>query len=143
MRTTHARRRTALALMRTGLVLTVAAAVLPLFAREPLEDHVRAGYPAYPDGRIDTAVTTWLVILVAFGVVGVLGWMVSIRAVRGPNGRLVATLMFVVGGGTSLALALTNDTSGDVGLAPVFGWVLLAPCLAGLAAVALLWRSGG
>lgn len=30
---------------------------------------------------------------------------------------------------------------GDVGLAPLLGWIGVLPCVAGLAAVTMLWRS--
>jgi hypothetical protein len=48
----------------------------------------------------------------------------------------------VFAAGTSLALTalLVKDTSGEVGLAPVLGLIGLLPCVAGLAAVVLLWR---
>jgi hypothetical protein len=36
----------------------------------------------------------------------------------------------------------TVDTSGEVGLAPAMGWLLLLPCLPGLVAVTKLWRGG-
>jgi hypothetical protein len=37
---------------------------------------------------------------------------------------------------------LVKDTSGDTGLPPLLGWTGMAPCLAGLLALALLWRPG-
>ncbi|MFB6958074.1 PGF-CTERM sorting domain-containing protein [Streptomyces sp. NPDC056309] len=49
-------------------------------------------------------------------------------------------VMFVLGASVGLTGLLTKDTSGDIGLPPTPGWVGTAPCLAGLLAVALLWR---
>ncbi|MFF8812307.1 hypothetical protein [Streptomyces pactum] len=49
-------------------------------------------------------------------------------------------MMFLIGTGTGLTGLLTKDTSGDTGLPPAMGWAGMLPCLAGLVAVALLWR---
>jgi hypothetical protein len=48
--------------------------------------------------------------------------------------------MFVLGTSVALTALLVRDTSGDVGLAPMLGWIGMAPCFAGLAAVATVWR---
>ncbi|WP_235735248.1 hypothetical protein [Nocardioides alcanivorans] len=135
------RQRAVLALLGAGLVLSVIAACVPLLAQQVLEDHIRDGYPAYSDGRVDSAVTAWLALLATLGGLGVVGWLVSIVAVRRQRrARLVVTVMATLGLGVSLTAALTQDTSGEVGLAPLFGLLVLLPCVAGVVAAVLVWR---
>jgi hypothetical protein len=47
--------------------------------------------------------------------------------------------MLVLGATVGLIGLLTKDTSGATGLPPTLGWIGLAPCVAGVVAVALLW----
>jgi hypothetical protein len=107
-----------------------------------LRDHIRAGYPAYTDGQVDSAVSAWLIILTVIGALGVVAWIWSIWVVakRKRWASWAATAMFTLGASVAVADLLITDTSGDVGLAPILGWIGLAPCLAGLVAVVLLWR---
>jgi hypothetical protein len=83
--------RPALRAMYAGLVLTVIATIAPYVDRATsnvLAEHIRNGYPAFSQGRIDAAVSTWLVILSVVGVVGVACWLWTIRGVTtGPAGR--------------------------------------------------------
>ncbi|MBO2464611.1 hypothetical protein [Actinomadura violacea] len=142
--TTERRRGAVLATMAVGLVLTVMAAVYPFVDRATthlLADHIRAGYPTYTEARIDTAVTTYLILLAVIGALGAVAWLATIRAVKAGRrwARPTATAMFVLGLCTGLIALLTKDTSGQTGLAPALGWLGMAPCLAGLAAVTLLW----
>ncbi|MFG1699679.1 hypothetical protein [Nonomuraea sp. NPDC049309] len=128
-------------LLYVGAALTVLAALLPFLGKEVIADHVRASYPAYTPGEIDAAVNAYLIILGVIGFLGLLGWLGTVWAVRAgqgwavwmASGLLVIALLIAVAGLT------VKDNSGDVGLAPVFGWLLVLPCLPGLAAVAL-WR---
>jgi cytochrome bd-type quinol oxidase subunit 2 len=135
-------RRPALGAMYAGLVLTVGAMVAPYVDRSVLADHIRDGYPTYSTDRIDTAVTAWLVILSVIGALGVVSWIATIWAVRAGKGWACWAATVVFAAGTSLALTtlLVKDTSGEVGLAPVLGLIGLLPCVAGLLAVAMLWR---
>jgi len=55
--------------------------------------------------------------------------------------RPSATLMLLAGTGLALAALVTRDTSGEVGLAPMLGWIGMLPSLAGLAAVWMLWAT--
>ena len=128
--------------MYAGLVLTVGAIVAPYLDRSVLADHIRDGYPTYSTDRVDTAVTAWLVILSVIGALGVASWIATIWAVRAGKGwaRWAATAVFAAGTSLALTTLLVKDTSGEVGLAPVLGLVGLLPCVAGLLAVALLWR---
>lgn len=134
-------RKAAISAMCVGLVLTIAVTIVP-FTTNALADHIRESYPRYTDARVDTAVTAWLVILTIIGALGVVGWLWTIWIVRtGKRGaRWVATTLLVLGAGVGLSDLLVEDTSGDVGLAPMLGWIGLLPCLAGLVAVLLLWR---
>lgn len=134
--------RAALASMYAGLALTVVALITPYLDRDVLADHIRAGYPTYSPQRVDDAVTTWLVILTVIGVLGIAGWVSTIWATQAgrPWTRWAATAGVGVGTTVALTAALTRDTSGEVGLPPLFGVLVLLPCLAGVVAVALLWR---
>jgi hypothetical protein len=134
--------------MYVGLLLTVAATVTPYADRATghvLANHVRAGYPAYSDARVESAVTTWLAVLTAVGVLGAACWLGSIWAVRSgrPWARWAATTALVAGTTVALSALLTKDTSGEVGLAPLLGVIGLLPSLAGVVAVVLLWRPPG
>lgn len=142
---TSDRARSAVRAMVAGAVLTAAATVAPFFARPTLADHIRAGYPQYTQGHIDSAVTAYLMILAGVGVLGLEGWFATIWAVRRGLSwaRWVAGAMFAAGLSVALTGLLVKDTSGDVGLAPLWGWIGIAPCVAGAIAVTRLWRPGG
>jgi MFS family permease len=138
--------RGALAALYAGLALSIVATAAPyvdLVTGHVLADHVRHGYPAYSDGRIDSAVTTWLVILSVVGVLAIAAWVWTIRAVRAGRrwAPAAATATFLVGTGVALYALLVKDTSGETGLAPLLGWIGVLPCLPGLVGVAMLWRS--
>ncbi|MEV0245099.1 hypothetical protein AB0H76_00770 [Nocardia sp. NPDC050712] len=134
--------RSTLGAMLAGLGLTVLVTSTPYLDRSLLADHIRSGYPTYSDARIDSAVGAYLILLTVIGALGVLAWLGSAWAVKAGKrwARPAATTLFVLGTGLGLTLLLTNDASGDTGLAPVLGWAGMAPSLAGLVAVALLWR---
>ncbi|WP_232265443.1 hypothetical protein [Streptomyces pactum] len=139
------RARGALGAMYAGLALTVLATLAPYADRGTthlLADRIRAGYPGYSPARIDSAVTTYLVVLTAIGALGVLAWLTAAWALRAGKrwARPAATALFVIGTGVGLTGLLTEDTSGETGLPPELGWAGMAPCLAGLVAVVLLWR---
>ena len=140
------RHRTVFAAMWGGLALTIAATVYPLVdlgTTHVLADHIRATYPAYDGGEVDAAVTAYLAILSVVGGLGVLGWLATMWAVRGRKGWApwAASGAWLA----AVCLALTGltvkDTSGEVGLAPSLAWLQVPPCVLGLAAVALLWKT--
>jgi hypothetical protein len=139
------RKRSALAALYTGLTTTVVATMAPYLDRatsHTLAHHIRAGYPSYTQARIDTAVTTYELILTIIGVLGVAGWALVIHAVT-TNKRSAAPLAsvaFLLGLGIALTDLLIKDTSGLTGLSPLLGWAGVVPCLPGLVAVILLWR---
>ena len=131
--------------MWSGLALTIAATVYPLIDRATthvLADHIRASYPAYGTGRVDTAVTAYLAILSTVGVLGVLGWLGTMWAIRGRKiwARWIAAGAWLTAACLALTALTVKDTSGDVGLAPLLAWLQVLPCAPGLVAVTLLWR---
>jgi hypothetical protein len=143
MTTKH--QRPVVAAMYAGLVLTVLATIVPHVdhaTANVLADHIQAGYPAYTTARIDSAVTTYLVYLTAVGALGIVAWLGMIWAVKARKRRVrgAATAMFVLATSIAAFDLLVKDTSGDTGLPPLLGWIGMLPCLAGLLAVALLWR---
>lgn len=134
----------AVAAMYAGLLFTVAATVAPYVDRATshvLADHIRQGYPTYTQDRVDTAVSAWLGILTVVGVLGVVCWITAIWTTKAhkPWARRTATLIFVGGTGLALAALLTPDSSGEVSLAPLLGWIGMLPSMAGLVAVVMLW----
>ena len=146
--TTAHHERSALGAMYAGLGLTVAAMII-LFADHAtgnvLADHIRAGYPAYTQARIDSAVTAYLVYLSVVGALGTGCWLWTIWAVKTAKrwARGAATAIFALGTAVALVDLLIKDTSGDTGLPPLLGWAGMLPCLAGLLAVTLLWSPAG
>ena len=143
--TTTYHERPAIGAMYAGLGLTVVAMIVPYVdhvTANVLTDHIRAGYPAYAQARIDSAVTTYLVYLSVVGALGIICWLGTIRALKAGKrwARGAATVMFALGTGIALIDLLVRDTSGDTGLPPLLGWAGMLPCLAGLLAVMLLWR---
>ncbi|MFI6790165.1 hypothetical protein ACIBG4_22865 [Nonomuraea sp. NPDC050383] len=131
------RNRTPLAMMYVGAGLTVVAAVYPLMDRSVLADHIKAGYPAYGFGAIDSAVTAYLAILSTIGVLGLLGWLGTAWAARAGKrwARPLAAGLLAIAACVAVAALTVRDTSGDVGLAPLLGWLQVLPCVAGLAVV--------
>jgi hypothetical protein len=143
--TTTYHERPAIGAMYAGLGLTVVALIVLYVdhaTANVLADHIRAGYPAYAQPRIDSAVTTYLVYLSVVGALGIICWLGTIRALKAGKrwARGAATAMFALGTGIALIDLLVRDTSGDTGLPPLLGWAGMLPCLAGLLAVMLLWK---
>jgi hypothetical protein len=142
---TNQHHQSAVRAMYAGLVLTVAATIAPYVDRattSALASHIEAGWPAYSEARIDTAVTTWLVILSALGALGVAGWIGTIWAVRSRKGwaRWTATTLFALGISTALTLVFITEPTGQQGLPPALAWIGVLPSLAGAVAVSRLWR---
>ena len=137
--------RSAIRAMYAGLGLTVVAMLVPYVdhaTANVLAGHIRAGYPAYAQARIGSAVTTYLVYLSVVGALGIVCWLWTIRAVKAGRrwARGAATTVFALGTAIALTDLLIKDTSGQTGLPPLLGWAGVIPCLAGLLAVVLLWR---
>ncbi|TYB69182.1 hypothetical protein FXF51_08040 [Nonomuraea sp. PA05] len=139
-----AQRSGVLVIMYIGAALTAVAAVFPFLDQAVLADHLRAGYPSYEPGAIDAAVTAYLVILAVVGALGLVGWLGTIWAARAGKGwsRRLGAGLLAVALCVAVAGLTVRDVSGDVGLAPLLGWLLVLPCVPGAAAVAL-WRRAG
>lgn len=142
--TTAHHQRPAIRAMYAGLGLTVAAMIVAYVDHATgnvLAGHIRAGYPAYTQARINTAAATYLVYLSVVGALGIICWLAAIWAVKAGKrwARGAATAIFVLGAGIAVIDLLIKDTSGDTGLPPLLGWAGILPCLAGLLAVTLLW----
>ncbi|MEO3796088.1 hypothetical protein ABGB14_38325 [Nonomuraea sp. B10E15] len=135
-------RQTALPLMYGGAALTVLVTLFAFVDRAGLAGHIHAGYPAYGPGEVDAAVTAYTVILSVVGALGLLGWLGTAWAARGGRGwaRWPASGMFAIALCVAVAGVTTQDINGQVGLAPLLGWLQFLPLLPGLAAVVLLWR---
>ncbi|KRF20649.1 hypothetical protein ASG90_18965 [Nocardioides sp. Soil797] len=128
--------------MWVGLALTLLATVVPFLAPQVIEDHIRDSYPGYSAGELDDAVNGWLMIIGMLGGLAVVGWGVSIWAtLRASRPKLWVSLMGGLGIALFLTAALTPEESGDVGLAPAYGGLLVLPCIAGIAAVTLVWKA--
>ncbi|MGI5290884.1 hypothetical protein ACQEVF_47280 [Nonomuraea polychroma] len=54
--------------------------------------------------------------------------------------RWLASGLFAIAAGFAIAALIIQDINGQVGLAPLLGRLQVLPCVAGLAAVVLLWR---
>lgn len=137
--------RSAIVALYAGLALALVATLAPYIDRATanlLAEHIQTGYPSYGQARIDTAVGTYLIYLTVLGAVGILSWLVVIRAATAGRRwtRWAAAGLCVAGTCIALFNLTIVDTSGDTGLPPVLGWVGLLPCLAGLLAVVLMWR---
>lgn len=129
-----------MAMLGVGGALTLILAVLPLtpYFRGLQGDHVREGYPSLRLEDVDAAVTAYVVILGVTGGLGLIGWCVAIWAARKRAGatRWVMALFLTAGAVLTVAALSIRDTSGDIGVAPLFGWLLVVPCLVGVAALA-------
>jgi hypothetical protein len=134
--------------MWVTLGLIIASTAVPYVDRatgELMAEHVSRGYPDYTQTRVDSAVTTYLVLATVVGVIAVVAWSWTMRAVsRGRRwARPAATVVVVLGASAGLAGLLTRDTSGATGLPAALGWAGMVPWLAALVAVGLLWMNPG
>ncbi|MFG3255807.1 hypothetical protein [Streptomyces sp. NPDC048172] len=131
--------------MYSGLALTAAAALVPLIdlaTVDSVTDHVRAAYPDWSASDVSKDRTAIVSYLAVVGALGVLCWLWAIRSVgRGSaRARAVTTALFAVGACWAL-YDLTWSSAEYAHVIPVLYGVLgLLPCLAGLAAVVLVWR---
>ncbi len=125
-----------------GLVLTLVALAAPIVDQltlHTIEAHLQsvyAGSGASPPAP--TLISTYLVVV---GLLGVAGWLVTIRAARRGRRwtRPVATALLLVGTAVAV-LDLTISEYGAPILPPWLGVLGLLPCVPGLVAVVLLHR---
>ncbi|GAB2945125.1 hypothetical protein GCM10027280_37430 [Micromonospora polyrhachis] len=131
--------------MYAGLALTAITTLVPLIdlvTADTLTNHVRAAYPEWPAATVALDRNAIVGYLVAVGVLGIAGWLWTIRGVtRHRNwARTVATIMFVLG--VSAALLNLTFTGGayDNVIPAQYSIPGLLPSLVGLVLVVLLWR---
>ena len=133
--------RWAVAAMSTGLALTVGAMValaIALGSNDFLAQHLNDVYAGYVEPPDEAAVVAYLFTLGALAVGGWL-WMLWAVYMRKRWTPLVATIIFVLA--TAFAVAnLAVTEYGQTILPTEIGVGSLLLCLAGLAAVVLLWR---
>jgi hypothetical protein len=137
----HSARR-AVVVMYAGLALTVVAMVIPIVdqaSTDSLSRHLQDVYAGY---SVDPPATSAVVAyLLTIGGLGVATWLWMAWAVRRRKRwvRPAATALLVLASGLAL-LDLTVQEYGRTILPTQVGLLGLLPCLAGLAAVTLLWR---
>ncbi|TDE89717.1 hypothetical protein EXU48_19755 [Occultella glacieicola] len=136
--------RAALPALWLGLVLTIAVgayAALDNMTTHVLADHIRATYPAVGEPGVQAGVTTYVAILLTVGGLGALGWLATIWVAHGGRRGTHWVATGLLGAAVAVAVVglTTLDTSGEVGLAPLMGWLVLLPCVPGLVAVVMLW----
>ncbi|MFD1934976.1 MULTISPECIES: hypothetical protein [Nonomuraea] len=129
--------RNAVRAMYTGAALTVIAALVLIAdqATGDLARHLKAAYPSNDAQWLDMTMASIATYLYVVYGVGVVLWLWLARAGRkgGRRARLNATVVFLVG----TALLAFNFTQPHPMVVTVAG---VLPCLAGLAAVAFLWK---
>lgn len=131
-----------------GLVLTVlvtAAPLIDMVTVDTVADHVRGAYPNWPAGSVAADRAAIVGYLGIVGILGIGGWLWSIRLVtrRANRARAAATSMFVLGALTAL-LNLTYGSGPYDRVVPMaYGLLGLLPVLAGAAAIVSLWRRRG
>lgn len=136
-------RREAIVAMGLGLLLTVVyliALVIDQASVHSIAEHVRALYAPYglhPDPN-------WLYYyLYATAAIGILLWLTTSWAVGRQKrwARVFATTVFVVATGTALLNLFVSEYGTPI-FPRVWGILGLLPCVAGLAAIVLLWAPG-
>lgn len=132
-----------------GLCLSVLAVLVPIVAQATagaITDHVRAGHPHRTPAQVDEQVAVIVGYVVVVGLIAVLAWTLTARAVkaRRPWARTFATVMFGVGTAVSVANLMVSDVWAEVParILPLWGGLLgLLPCVAGAATTYLLWKA--
>lgn len=132
------------AALGVGLLLTVVALValvIDQWSAHSIADHVAALYSPlglHPDPNVLFG------ILYVTGLIGVLLWLTTIRAVSRHHrwARVVASVVLVVATSGALLVLVVSEHGMQI-FPTAWGVLGLAPCLAGLVAVIWLWAPGG
>jgi hypothetical protein len=133
--------RRAVVAMCTGLALTIAAMLVPIIDQASTDELSRHLHDVYAGYNVDVPPTSAvLAYLVTIGALGITAWLWMVWAVIKQRrwARPAATTLFVLASGLAVA-NLTVREYGQTILPTQVGLVGLLPCLAGLAAVTLLW----
>jgi hypothetical protein len=134
--------RRAVVAMCTGLALTIVATLVPIIDQASSDELARHLHDVYAGYNVDVPPTSAvLAYLVTIGALGIMAWLWMLWAVTKQKrwARPAATAIFVLASGLAVA-NLTVREYGQTILPTQVGLVGLLPCLAGLAAVTLLWR---
>lgn len=128
-----------------GLLLTVVATLAPvvdLMTVDTIGDHVRAAYPDWSADAVAKDRNAITIYLVAVGLLGLVGWVWSIVAVARGSRRLraICTTLFVVGATVQLIGLSVGGEAYTTIVPPLHGVIGFLPSLAGLVAVAGVWR---
>ncbi|MGW0435901.1 hypothetical protein ACWDV4_25580 [Micromonospora sp. NPDC003197] len=131
--------------MYAGLALTAITTLVPLIdlvTADTLTDHVRAAYPNWPAETVALDRNAIVGYLVAVGVLGIAGWLWTIRGVTRHRSwaRITATIMFALGAGTALLNLTFTGGAYDNVIPAQYSVPGLLPTLVGLVLVVLLWR---
>ncbi|MCT2586905.1 hypothetical protein [Actinophytocola gossypii] len=131
--------------MYVGLGLTILATLVPVLdiaTVDTLAGHVRDAYPDWGADDVRKDRDAIAIYLVGTGALGIVLWVLTIRAFTG--GRRWARAAMTAACGAGLLVALTNLSLGgdhyDVVVPYGYGVLTLLPCLAGLVAVVSVWR---
>jgi hypothetical protein len=103
---------------------------------------VRAAYPHWPAGDVNKDRNAIAIYLAAVGVLGVGGWLWTIRAAarRPERAHRSATIMFVLGAFVALLDLTYGSEQYDRTVPLLYGLLGLIPLIPGTAAVVMLWR---
>ncbi|MFJ2900558.1 hypothetical protein ACIO87_37580 [Streptomyces sp. NPDC087218] len=131
--------------MYVGLALTAVTAIAPLVDAvtvDTIAGHVRAAYPDWgpgPVGQDRTAITVYLAVT---GGLGVLLWLLVIRAVAAGRrwARTAATSAWAAGMTVAMVDLGMGGERYEVIVPVGYGVLTLLPCVAGGVAVVRLWR---
>lgn len=140
--------RSAIRSMLIGLGLTTVATLLALLdpqLTDSVASHVREAYPEWDASTVATERTAIIGWLVGTGILGIIGWLSSIWAVRTSRRWALwfAATWFALG---LITAGLTLGTGGeayDVIVPTPLGVVSTLPVLAGIAVLISLWRDRG
>jgi hypothetical protein len=133
--------------MYIGLVLTVLVTLAPLVdvaTVDTLAQHVRDAYPTWGPALVRDDRNAMVIYLLITGGLGIVTWLWTIWAVttRRRWARLAVTAAFAAGAGIALLNLTVGGGKYHTILPPAYGLLTLLPALAGLAAVASMWRRG-
>lgn len=133
------------AVLITGAVFTALLALAPVIdvlTVDSIASHVRDAYPHWSAGTVDKDRNAIAGYLVGVGILGVIGWALSLWAMRrsGGTGRWVTATMFALG----VLFALMNLSVGgdnyDHVVPMPYAVASLVPVLLGLVACIRVWR---
>ena len=131
--------------MLIGLGLTVIATLVALLDPQQTDlvgQHVREAYPQWDAGTVATERTAIVGWLVGVGVLGIVGWLTSLWAVRRRSRRALwlAAVWFAL---AVVAAGLTLGTGGeayDVIVPTPLGLLSALPLVAGVVVLMRMWR---